>query len=543
MNRYLKLKGITILFLMFLCVAVHAQKYEVRAVWLTTIGGIDWPRSHDAAAQKREVTATLDRLKRAGINTVLLQTRVRASVIYPSQIEPWDLCLTGTHGRSPGYDPLRLWIDECHRRGIELHAWVVTLPVGKWKEQRCKEFVKKNPKLVKRIGDAGFMNPEDGKTGDYLARICSEIVRNYDVDGIHLDYCRYPDGWKIRISKAKGRDYITSIVRKIHDTVKGLKPWVKISCSPVGKYDDLSRYKSGGWNANTAVCQDAQGWLRTGLMDQLYPMMYFRDNQFFPFLLDWQEKSYGRTIGAGLGIYFLDPKEGRWQLSDLTRQLCVMRNEGVGQCYFRSKFLTDNVKGIYDFVSHHNRQPALVPPVTWVRKPVPSAPTKLNLQNGTLRWRGAQNTNDSPYLVYNVYASHEYPVDTSMPENLVAARLRAEQAQVKEGYYYAVCAVDRYGQESAPRQIVASLSALTNYHSRLDVERTDGRTYYLPPKGQTLDADYVVIETLQGQQLMMCPYRGTQIDITQLPDGIYGVRSLGRKGVTHRIGQFSIKRK
>lgn len=103
---------------------------------------------------------------------------------------------------------------------------------------------------------------------------------------------------------------ITSIVRNIHDKVKRLKPWVKMSCSPIGKFDDLSRYWSHGWNAYTKVCQDAQGWLRDGLMDELFPMMYFRNDQFFPFAIDWAEQSHGKIVAPGLGIYFLDPKEG-----------------------------------------------------------------------------------------------------------------------------------------------------------------------------------------------------------------------------------------
>ena len=152
-------------------------KYEVRAVWLTTIGGIDWPRSyaHDGMGineQKRQLTDMLDRLKRAGVNTVLLQTRVRATTIYPSQLEPWDGCMSGKPGRSPGYDALQFAIDECHRRGMELHAWVVTIPIGKWATYGCQQLKKRYPSLVKKIGDEGYMNPELTGTADYLTNIC-----------------------------------------------------------------------------------------------------------------------------------------------------------------------------------------------------------------------------------------------------------------------------------------------------------------------------------------------------------------------------------
>ncbi|MBQ8737534.1 MAG: family 10 glycosylhydrolase, partial [Bacteroidaceae bacterium] len=111
-------------------------KHEIRAVWLTTISGIDWPRTlakneSGIKKQKQELTSILDKLKKANINTVLLQTRIRGSVIYPSDIEPWDECLTGKAGRHPGYDPLAFAIEECHKRGMELHAWIVSIPLGK----------------------------------------------------------------------------------------------------------------------------------------------------------------------------------------------------------------------------------------------------------------------------------------------------------------------------------------------------------------------------------------------------------------------------
>ena len=152
-------------------------KHEVRAVWLTTIGGLDWPRSYarDAASvarQQRELTDILDRLQRAGINTVLLQVRIRGTVIYPSLLEPVDGCLSGVPGKQPGYDALQFAIDECHQRGMELHAWVVTIPVGKWNAMGCRELRKKYPLLIKKIGDEGYMDPENRQTATYLADIC-----------------------------------------------------------------------------------------------------------------------------------------------------------------------------------------------------------------------------------------------------------------------------------------------------------------------------------------------------------------------------------
>ena len=150
----------------------------------------------------------------------------------------------------------------------------------------------------------------------------------------------------MRVSASRGRQNITSIVRNIHDKVKRLKPWVKMSCSPIGKFDDLSRYWSHGWNAYTKVCQDAQGWLRDGLMDELFPMMYFRNDQFFPFAIDWAEQSHGKIVAPGLGIYFLDPKEGKWNVADVPRKMEVLRQYGLGHAFFWGRFFTENNTGI-----------------------------------------------------------------------------------------------------------------------------------------------------------------------------------------------------
>lgn len=547
----------TLIVFLFLALGISAQevcqalwdaapttKYEVRAVWLTTIGGIDWPHSYQAGKQRKELIETLDRLKQAGINTVIVQTRVRATTIYPSAIESWDGCITGKPGHSPGYDPLQFCIDLCHERGMECHAWVVTIPIGKWNSLGCRQLRQKYPKLVKRIGEDGFMDPEQTQTGDYLAKICTEIVRNYDVDGIHLDYIRYPETWpKLRKGESRSRRIanITAIVEKIHRAVKTEKDWVKLSCSPVGKYDDLCRYRSGGWNARTTVCQDAQAWLRDGLMDALFPMMYFQGNNFYPFAIDWQEHSYGRIVAPGLGIYFLDPREGKWTLHTVERQMYVLRQLGLGHCYFRSKFFTDNTKGIYDFGRRFDATPTLIPPMTWAGKAAPQAPTFLSLEGNQLSWGGACDQSDAPYLLYNIYASDSYPVDIENPQNLVAARLTATSRLVPamQGRYYAVTAMNRYGQESPAIQ--QDCPENTSYTARQQIQISTGHPIALPPKGQVLDADYIIVESMTGQQIGVYPYTAT-LNVSALADGMYQLRSLGRKGRTHRIGYFIVKR-
>lgn len=529
-------------------------KHEVRAVWLTTIGGIDWPHSYARSAssaerQKGELRAILDRLQRANINTVLLQTRVRGTMIYPSDYEPWDGCLSGVPGLSPGYDALQYAVEECHRRGMELHAWVVTIPVGRWNGLGCRRLRKRFPGLVRRIGDEGFMNPESSRTAEYLADICAEITRRYDIDGIHLDYIRYPETWRMNVSREEGRRHITDIVRAVSSRVKALKPWVKMSCSPIGKYSDLSRYDSNGWNAYTRVCQDAQGWLREGLMDELFPMMYFRGDNFFPFAVDWAENSNGRIVVPGLGIYFMSPSERDWSLSDITRELEVVRSLDMGHAYFRSKFFTDNVKGIYDYASDvFCPYPALVPPMTWESSSLPSAPYGLAVKADTvnnvtmLSWN--HSVKDSAAVLFNVYSSRSCPVDVDDARNLIVVNQRGRSVIVPSdpSRHYAVTAIDRYGNESAALQEHYASGADSEQGLDVDLLECDGSSLTLPSKGGILDASFLTIEDMTGRIVATRPYVSRYADVSALDEGVYVLRSLGRKGVNHRLGTFIIKR-
>lgn len=532
-------------------------KYEVRAVWLTTIGGIDWPHSYaqserSAEKQKEELRAILDRLQKANINTILLQTRIRATTIYPSQYEPWDGCLSGFPGKSPGYDALQFAIDECHKRGMEVHAWVVTIPVGKWNSYGCRQLRKRFPRLIKRIDQDGYMDPEATQTGCYLAEMCREIVQRYDVDGIHLDYIRYPETWKFRIGKDQARGNITRIVEKIHQAVKKEKPWVKMSCSPIGKFDDLSRYWSHGWNAYTKVAQDAQAWLKDGLMDELFPMMYFRGDQFFPFAIDWKEHSYGKIIAPGLGIYFLDPKEGKWNISDITSELYHLRNIGEGHAFFRNKFLLDNHQGVYDFVTaHFNRYPALVPPMTWESNKRPQQPVTLCIEENegttTLRWDNSLQYEDgtaikTPSIYNNVYASKEYPVDVHDARNLILTRTTRRQLTTRTGNtptYYAVTTTDGFGNESRAKQLnqTAVVKTTTRYGKACRLTTT-GESIILPSSIHETDCQYIIVKNMQEQAVYITKPQNREINIKKIKDGIYTLNCMNYKNIEHTLGTF-----
>lgn len=526
-------------------------KHEVRAVWLTTISGLDWPKKQvrsaaDIEKQKKELTSIFDNLKRANINTVLFQTRIRGSVVYPSAIEPWDICLTGTSGKNPGYDPLRFAVEECHKRGMEAHAWIVCIPVGKWNSPACKALRRKYPSMISRDKEEGYINPANTQAATYISGICTEIAKNYDVDGIQLDYIRYPETIKVKEPKAKARENITRIVRRVYADVKSTKPWVKISCSPIGKLKDLSRYSSRGWNAFNRGYQDVEGWMKEGIMDQVYPMMYFKGNNFHPFAIDWKERSNGRTIVGGLGTYQLAPSQANWDMTEVQRQLHTLRAIGAGHAHFRSRFLTDDTKGIYRYTSDaFNPYPALVPPMTWQGSETPVTPSHLKAETGddctSLTWSYDKNIREER-IKYNVYASADWPVDTESPKNIISIGLDKPQITLPFGnddrsMYYAVTAVNRYGIESKPCQShEKATDAKTASIPAPDITMAESVISTKKYMSKVLDAEYIVVESLEGNQLMTFPFKGQDISIAGINDGIYILRSLNRKGVSHRLG-------
>lgn len=444
---------------------------EYRAVWFCTLGGMDWPGSqyaqteYKAERQRKALTDHFDRLQAAGINTILFQTRIRSTMAYPSQYEPWDGAFSGTPGVAPPYDVLQFAIEEAHRRGMELHAYLVVYPICSVAQAKLlgrQALPVRRPDLCQRSGDRWMMDPGVPETADYLAEICREIVERYDVDGIHLDYIRYPEK-EIPFNDAKTyarygggqpkaqwrRDNVTRTVRKIYQTIRSIRPWVRLSCAPLGKYDDLPRQLSRGWNARTTVSQDAQLWVKEGIMDALFPMMYYDQEHFYPFALNWQQESNGRPIAPGLGIYLLSPQERDWEFSRILRQLNFLRQQGMGgQAFFRSRFLLDNHKGVLDFVRDYYHQPALTPAMTWVDSIPPAAPRVTQVREGrTLRLRWEAVAGETP-IVYNIYRI------TPEGPQLIVHHLRTTaydlQPALPARLYdrYEVVAMDAYGNES-----------------------------------------------------------------------------------------------
>lgn len=459
--------------------AVDSPKQEIRAVWLTTVYGLDWPTRPATTeagrkAQQEQLCSILDRLQEANFNMVFLQVRLRGDVIYRSEIEPAANTFSGKYGTMPGYDPLAFAIEECHKRGMECHAWFVTFPVGtekSVKEQGKLSVVKRHPKLCKKHNDEWYLDPGVPETADYILSLVKELVNGYDIDGIQFDYIRYPEKAKSFPDKSNYQKYgqkqqladwrrqnINKMVFRIYDWVKQTKPWVLVSSSPLGKYNRIERVPNAGWTAYESVFQDPKEWMQKGKQDMVVPMMYYLHDNFFPFVDNWVDNCNGRLVVPGLGAYRMEKNEADWTVNDITDQIDYSRYYGGSGCaFFRCANVLDNSKGLYDELkNNYFKYPALLPPLIWLDKTVPATPDEVCVERNedelVLSWSAkATGRND---LSYTVYYSTTDSIDTDSSRFILATGVRDTvlylpvSPTAEKGYTFSVSASNRYRIES-----------------------------------------------------------------------------------------------
>lgn len=481
MLRKVSLLYLLLLFLFPTLQAVEPPKQEIRAVWLTTIYGLDWPSkpartAAEAKIQQEELLRILDRLEAANFNMVFLQTRVRGDVIYPSKIEPASKVFSGKYGVKPAYDPLAFAVEECHKRGMECHAWFVTFPVGSERvvrEQGKLSVVKRKPAICKRHKGEWYLDPGVPETTDYILSLVKEIVNGYDIDGIHFDYIRYPEEAKsfpdktvyAKYGKSKRidewrRENINSIVYRVYDWVKSAKPWVQVSSAPLGKYGRIERVPNAGWTAYESVFQDPKKWMIQGKQDMIVPMMYYTHDNFFPFVDNWAENCNDRLVVPGLGAYRMLKNEGDWAITDITDQIDYSRYYGgAGAAFFRCANVMENVKGLYEELKeHYYKYPAQLPPLRWLNSRQPLAPEEIKAERvgGELRLSWEKPAAEQEELTYTVYYSQSDSINTESPKNILATGIHGYELYLPvtpstEGVFtFTVTASTRYRIESEP---------------------------------------------------------------------------------------------
>lgn len=471
----------TLLLLLFSTFISNAQsKYEIRGVWFSTVWGLDFP-SRPATTpatierQKKELTAKLDSLQKININTLFFQVRNRGDLSYESKTEPWHYVFGGKTGVSPGYDVLAFAIDEAHKRGMEFHAWFVCMPLGSDKQVKDKKSMAipaRHPDLCLKYKNEWYMNPAKKETAAYLSALIAETTRKYDIDGVHLDYIRYPDRTDkypddayFKASKATNlsqwrRDNITRIVSAVYDSVKHIKPYVKVSAAVIGRYAECSHNKPG-WRGYEDVFQDAMKWFELGKMDFITPMTYYQDPLFGIIVSDWCKRLKPGQIVPGLYTSMISPKERNWSADDLFDQIMIARLAGAGgTAHFRAQHLIENTKHLSDMLAkEHYRLPCLTFPVIassqTANSPVPPHILQVENRNDSLyiQWEHPDKK-----VQFNVYGSNSPDILTSEGGYLIKTCFPGRELKLcsndfPQCQYIVVTAIDRSGSESAASHI------------------------------------------------------------------------------------------
>ncbi len=532
----------TILLLLFVCTtmkivsqtpAPKIPKQEVRAIWVTTVLGLDWPKTKDVDAQKRTLLEIIRKSANAKFNTIYFQVRGRSDAMYHSHYEPWSHVLTGELGKDPGWDPLEFVLDESHKRGMEVHAWFNTFLVKSGKEKpddsSPRHVILTHPEWMKMINGEYWLDPGIPEAREYVLKVSLDLIRSYDIDGIHFDFMRYPKmdfpddkTWKkYRKNFTKGdwrRENINSFVRALYDSAIAIKPMLKVGSAPIGIYN-AEVYKNG-FRGYDEVFQDAKAWLREGKMDYIAPQVYWSLKDTFPgpdftkITKDWIKDSYGRQVYPGIGIYKPDVYKQISAIIDTSRSLGAN-----GQAYFRYDFtatLFDTAQ-IYSTI-------ALFPPMKWKDSIPPNPPlaykvTRETISIAKLQWSIPPPAPDGDTATwFTIYRSDKYPVDVQNGMNLytklyspITFYVDSTKKLTNQRYYYAMASLDKGNNESEFVQepvehvpeVLAALEKLGS-HWKLDsiiVNRSKGVAFVPYELQEKTNLTITVWDTSKTQKL------------------------------------------
>jgi uncharacterized lipoprotein YddW (UPF0748 family) len=424
--------------LLFLCVSAIAadpppMAREFRGVWVATVSNIDWPSKPGlpAAQQKRELIDIFDKAVDLNLNAIVLQIRPSADALYPSKLEPWSQYLTGEMGKPPApyYDPLEFAVEEAHCRGLQLHVWFNPYRVRLLKDggkPSADHSSKTRKSIVRKYGDYLWFDPGEPKAIDHFIAVLKDVVRRYDIDGVHIDDYFYP--YQIREKSKKKdkktgkeipgkivpfpdeasyrryarsarrrnvlkrddwrRENVNRLIERMYDEVKDTKPWVQVGISPFGIWRPDNPKGIKGLDPYSALYADSRKWLQQGWLDYLTPQLYWQvksEEQSYPRLLGWwaEQNVHGRHLWPGNFTSKVrrsaDVEETRdsWSAEELIRQIEVTRSQSgaTGNIHFSMKALVRNFDGIADKLKAGlYAEPALVPESSWLGRQTPPRP-------------------------------------------------------------------------------------------------------------------------------------------------------------------------
>jgi uncharacterized lipoprotein YddW (UPF0748 family) len=470
MNRLLALTWLCLLALATLATAqtyvpVHekppALAREFRGAWVACIYNLDWPSAKglSAASQQAELRAILDKLVALKMNAILFQVRPHCDAVYASALEPWSPWLSGSMGRSPGYDPLAFCIREAHARGIEVHAWFNPFRAlaNTSHAASSNHVTHAAAQITKRYGSMVWCDPALPETRSRALSAILDVVRRYDVDGVHLDdyFYPYPVGdqrFADGKTPAQRRAFIDGFVSKLYAAVKQQKAWVRVGISPFGIWrPGVPAGTEAKLDGYEQLACDSRKWLKNGWVDYLAPQLYWRiapRKQSFPALLTWWRQQGTRPVWPGIATARIGSSEdpGR-TASEITNQIELTRkigNNWNGHIHWSAKSLISNQGGIATRLASTYTQPSAIPPMPWVSNRAPAAPgiaATLQGSNTVVRWvpDGA-----AAKIAVQARVGATWRTVRILPASATSITLSRAEA-------IAVTALDRYGNASPPK--------------------------------------------------------------------------------------------
>jgi len=386
---------------------------EFRAAWVATVANIDWPSRPGlpVAQQKAELVRIMDHAASLKLNALIFQVRPACDALYASKLEPWSEYLTGTSGRAPSpfYDPLEMAVTEAHKRGIELHAWFnpyrARHPSAK-SPVPANHVSRKRPEIVRTYGKHLWLDPADPKTRKYSLDVIMDVVKRYDVDGIHLDDYFYPykerdpqggvldfpDDQTWRRYRASGgnlsrddwrRDGVNRFIEEIYKAKQAVKPHVKFGVSPFGIWRPKNPAQIKGFDAYAEIYADSKLWLQKGWVDYFTPQLYWAiapPAQSYPVLLKWwvEQNTLRRNLWPGNFTSRISDGNSNWKAEEILSQVEATRSQrgAGGNVHFSMRVLMRNLDGIADKLKRGPYAEHAVPAASpWLSKRAPGRPS------------------------------------------------------------------------------------------------------------------------------------------------------------------------
>jgi len=431
--------------ILLLTVNLNATKYpkrEMRAIWVATVGNIDWPSASTLTVeqQKKEFIELLDLCKIYHMNTVVFQIRPCADAFYASEYEPWSQWLSGKQGQKPDpyYDPLTFASAECRKRGLDIHVWVnpyrAVTDTTKF-QTTADHITKTHPEWFLTYGKTKYFNPSIPEVRNFVVKVISDIVRRYDIDAVHMDDYFYPyritgvefpDDQSFKIY-SRGyldtqrddwrRNNVDLIIKQMHDSIKAIKPWVEFGISPFGVWRNIAKDPKG---SNTKAGQtnyddlfaDVLKWQQEKWIDYITPQIYWERGKVvadYTILADWWSKNaFGTQLYIGQAPYRIDPKakDTAWHTADeIIGQIELNRkykNIG-GSMFFSAKFMRSNPLGLHEkLLVKYYRYPALTPVNPRIDGLEPQKPlnAQITVENGKMQFRWTKAENTKSFVIY-----------------------------------------------------------------------------------------------------------------------------------------------